>query len=147
VGGRSRTSLCFLCARHHPILLRRRARSALFTDACTSASGHRGEADLPCSSVEARPSSRGLNQALCTHCWTLSTPHRRATCRRLSAGHRAKPAVLQVSLSSTCGLPTRRPPVLVPLPCTCCRLGAAAMAAPPTFCTHARTHARLRTRK
>jgi hypothetical protein len=45
-----------------PLHHRRRARSALLTDACTSASGHRGEANLPCSSVEARPSSRGWNE-------------------------------------------------------------------------------------
>jgi hypothetical protein len=46
-----------------PLLHRRRARSALFTDACTSSSGHRGEADLPCPSVEARPSSRGQERS------------------------------------------------------------------------------------
>jgi hypothetical protein len=49
----------FLCS-ERPLCFRLHChRSALFTDACTSASGHRGEADLPCPSVEARPSSRG----------------------------------------------------------------------------------------
>jgi hypothetical protein len=41
----------FLCSHHCPLLHRQRARSALFTNACTSASGHRGEANLPCSSL------------------------------------------------------------------------------------------------
>jgi hypothetical protein len=49
----------FLCS-ERPLYFRLHChRSAFFTDACTSASGHRGEADLPCTSVEARPSSRG----------------------------------------------------------------------------------------
>jgi hypothetical protein len=59
---RSATSARPHLRHRRPLHHRRRSRSALLTDACMSASGHRGEASLPCSSVEARPSSRDWNE-------------------------------------------------------------------------------------